>query len=216
MAKDIYKIGIPNGLENSTFQVGKLLVARIVSGYGTYAIAGNALASNLATFVNVGGMAIGMALITVVGQCIGANNYTAAKKHTKQLMIVSHIFMTVVCVFMLLISKPILSLFSLSAEALAITQQLILLFCCFSGLLWPPSFALPNALRAAGDAKFTMVVSMLSMWIFRIGASYILAKGMGFGVLGVWMAMVLDWLVRAIAFTLRWKSNRWQKNTVIQ
>ena len=213
--RSILKIGIPNGLENSMFLIGKLMTARIVSSFGTSAIAGNAIASILSTFANLSGSAVGLALITVVGQCVGARDYSGARHYTKKLMKVTYVAVGISCLLIILLAKPMIGLFNLSEEAASTAYQCAMLFCVCAILFWPPSFTLPNALRAAGDARYTMTVSMFSMWIFRIGFSFLLAIYFQQGVLGVWMAMVLDWIVRCIFFILRWKGNKWQTKKVI-
>lgn len=215
MVGSILKIGVPNGLENSMFQIGKLLTARIVSTFGTAAIAGNALAGVLGTFGNLSGAAIGLALLTVVGQCVGAGDYESAKRYTKKLMKGTFASMAVVCALLALLARPILGVFNLSADATAIALRCLLTFCVCGPFFWPQSFALPNALRAAGDAKFTMSVSVGSMWVFRIGSAFLLAYTFGLGVWGVWIAMVIDWVVRGGIFLWRWYSGRWRGKNVI-
>ncbi|MDL2324121.1 MATE family efflux transporter [Ruminococcaceae bacterium OttesenSCG-928-A16] len=216
MIRNILKIGLPGGLENSIFQIGKLLTAGVVSAFGTAAIAGNAITGVLATFGNLPGGAISLALITVVGQCVGAGDYEGAKKYTRKLMIIAFTGMGVLNLAIAASAGVILPLFRLSAEGAAIAYQ-CLMFNCFSAIVfWPQSFSLPNALRAAGDAKFTMAVSIFSMWVFRVGLAFLFAFTLNLGVLGVWFAMVVDWAIRGIIFIWRWKSGRWQNKMVLQ
>lgn len=216
MIRSILKIGVPNGLENSMFHIGKILVARIVSTFGTAAIAGNAIAVVLATIGNIPGGAIGMALITVVGQCVGAKDYGGARRYTKKMMFIAHISMGIMDVLMLVLAKPILAMFGLSAEATTLAFWCVVIHCSASAIFWPPSFALPSALRAAGDARYTMLASMFSMWVFRIGFSFLFAYGFGWGLYGVWLAMVLDWIVRDVFFIARWRGNKWQQKHLLQ
>jgi putative MATE family efflux protein len=216
MVKSILKIGVPNGLENSMFHIGKILVARIVSMFGTAAIAGNAIAMVLATIGNIPGGAIGLALITVVGQCVGGKDYPGARKYTKKLMLVAHLAMAATDVLMVVFAQPILGFFGLSAEATSLAFWCVVIHCGTSAFLWPQSFALPSALRAAGDARYTMLVSMFSMWVFRIGFSFLFAYVFNMGLYSVWVAMVLDWVVRGIFFTLRWRDTKWQGKRLVK
>ncbi len=217
MVRRILSIGIPGGVENGMFQIGKLIVQQLVSTFGTFAISANAIANNIASVVNVPGTAIQLALITVVGRCIGAQDYGQAVSYTKRLLGFTYLSMGTLNLLLLLTAHPLVGVFHLSTQATAAAEQVLYLFAVCSMLLWPLSFITPNALRAAGDAKFTMVVSMVSMWVFRIGFSYLLADdwGLGLGLLGVWMAMVIDWVARAAVFSLRFLRGKWKNLQVI-
>jgi putative MATE family efflux protein len=189
MIRRILQIGVPNGLENSVFQIGKILVQGMIAGLGTSAITANAVANTIGGFGVLPGSAIGLALITVVGRCVGAGDYDGVKKYTIKLMKFAYVFMAVINILILCLLPIILWLYKLSDETAAITRSLMIYHCILATLIWPVSFALPNALRAANDVKFTMWVSMISMWLWRIGFSYILAILLHVGVLGIWIAM---------------------------
>ena len=196
MIKRILRIGIPNGMENSVFQIGKILVQGIVAGLGTSAITANSIASNIGGFGVLPGSAVGLALITVVGQCVGAGYYDGVKLYTKKLMKITHLVMAGLNILIIFLIPVILKLYKVSDVTADIASTLMLYHCILSTFFWPPSFSLPNALRAASDVKFTMWVSMFSMWMWRIGFSYILAIVFDMGVLGVWIAMTIDWVFR--------------------
>lgn len=215
MIKSIMQIGVPNGLENSIFQIGKVLVASIVAGFGTVSITANAVAGNLASLQIIPGTAIGMAMITVVGQCVGAKDYEAVKKYTRKLMLIAYIAIWFMTAFMLLFSKNILSFYALSEESTALTMQVFVVHGVCACVIWPPAFALPNALRAANDVRYTMLVSLISMWLFRIGFSYVLAIYFNMGVLGIWVSMCIDWLCRAIFFVVRFARGKWKSISYI-
>ena len=215
MLKSILQIGVPNGLENSIFQIGKILVASIVSGFGTISITANAVAGNLASLQVIPGMALGMAMITVVGQCIGAKDYEAVKKYTKKLMLITYGVVWAMTLLMLLFSKQILSFYSLSEETTTMTMEVFIVHGICAVIVWPLAFALPNALRAANDVRFTMIVSLLSMWIFRIGFSYILAIYFNMGILGTWIAMCIDWFCRGACFVIRFARGKWKNISFI-
>ncbi len=211
MVRGILSIGVPNGLENGMFQIGKVLVSSLIASFGTAALTANAMANTVASMQVIPGSAMGLAMITVVGQCVGAGDNEQAARYTKLLMRVTYVAMGALSVAVMLLSPLIIRLFALSQEASEIALYLMILHgvCCI--VIWPASFALPNALRAAGNAKFTMYVSVASMWTCRIGMSYLLGRGLGLGVKGVWIAMILDWCVRAGFFIARFCSGKWKR-----
>jgi len=213
--KRILHIGVPNGLENSIFQVGKLLVMNLVSALGISAIAANAISNTLSSLVVIPGSACSLALITVVGQCMGAEQPDQAVSNTKKIMGISMAAIFVVSLTLLAFLRPVVGFFNLSAASAELAYQVIFSYCVVSIVFWAPSFALPNALRGAGDAKYTMVVSMFSMWIFRIGFSYLTARVLGWGLQGIWYAMYVDWVARTILFVWRFRGGRWRSIRVI-
>ena len=213
LVKKILRIGVPNGLENGMFQIGKLLVLGLVTPLGTSATAANAIANSVAGVVNVPGNAISLSLITVVGQCMGAGDSKQAVRYTRKLMIIVYLAMGSLSVLLFFFATPVVGLFGLTPGAAVMAIQVLRWCAVFDLIFWPMSFSLPNALRASGDAKFTMIVSMCSMWIFRIGFSYLLVPQIG--LLGVWVAMFIDWIVRAVVFLIRFLSGRWKTKTVI-
>lgn len=213
--KKILQIGIPNGLENSVFQVGKIIVLGIVAKLGTAATAANSVAGTVGSFGVLPGSAIGLALITVVGQLVGARDYEGVKYYTKKLMKVVYIIMAGINIVIALLSPLIVQIYGFSAETGDIMMQLILYHCTLAALIWPTSFALPNALRAANDVKFTMIISIVSMFTWRIGFSIVLVNFTSLGVLGVWIAMSIDWLFRSICFIVRFKREKYKTLSLI-
>ena len=211
MVKRILGIGIPNGLENSMFQLGKIIVLSLVSTFGTYAIAANAVCNAVANFQVLPGMAINLAVTAVIARCVGAGDYEQAEYFTKKLIRLVYLCMWGVNLIVLCVMPLVLWAYNLS-DITAQTARSVLYFHSVSAcLVWPVSFTVPSALRAAGDAKVTMVISLASMWIFRIIFSYVLGGWLGLGVLGVWIAMVIDWCVRAVCMTLRYKAGKWKQ-----
>lgn len=202
MIKKILSVGVPSGLENGMFQFGKIALQSLVSTLGTTAIASFAVASNLVTLHYLPGNALGLGLITIVGQCVGAGEYEQAKQYTKKLIMLNYGLVFVICSLMALSSHQIVGIYNLSPAATEMARSLILLHSAMM-IVWPLSFTLPNALRASLDARFTMVISVFSMWAFRIGFAYVFVSMMGFGVIGVWFAMFIDWVFRTGVFTWR-------------
>lgn len=209
--KKILYIGIPNGLENSMFQLGKIAVLSLVSGLGTASLAANAVSNNIANFAILPGMSFGFALLTVCAQCVGAGDFEQVKYYTRHMMRVEYLCLIASNLIVILALPFILSVYNLSDEAARYANDIILYHAACVVTIWPLSFTLPNTLRAAADVKVTMVLSIISMWVFRFGFSYLLTMEFHMGIFGVWVAMTIDWLVRGIFFVCRYKSGRWQK-----
>ena len=215
LIRKILHIGIPNGLENSLFQMGRILVLSIITTFGTLQIAANQVANNLCALGCIPGQAIGLAMITVVGQCVGAGDYRQARRYTKRLLGTTYLVAGVLNALILLALPLLFRLYAVPAETKELAAVLVFIHAGSGILLWPASFTLPNALRAASDVRFTMVVSIVSMAVFRIGTSYILAFGFQMGAVGVWCSMVLDWICRVICFVLRFRGRAWEKKAGI-
>ena len=215
LLKKILYIGIPNGLENSMFQLGKILVLSLVSTFGTYAIAANAVSNAIALFQILPGMAISLAITTVISQCVGANDYEQVHYYLKKLLAIIYVAMVGTVALIFLALPLILKAYNLSDQTAAAATNIIHFHGISAMIIWPLSFALPAAYRAAGDAKACMYTSIVSMWIFRIGFSYLVGKYMGLGVFGVWVAMVIDWVVRAICFIIRYFNGKWKHGAIV-
>ena len=215
MVQRILHIAIPNGVENGLFQLGRVLVVSIISQFGTVQIAANAVANNLDSMGCIAGQAMNLAMITVVGQCMGAGEKDQAVWYTKKLWKFTYRITAIVNSIILLSLPLILNIYSLSPEARRFAFILVWIHDGCAILLWPTSFTMPNALRASGDVKFAMIVSVASMFIFRIGFSVILGIHLGLGAIGVWIAMVFDWLCRVSFYTWRFLSRKWLNFKVI-
>lgn len=213
--RKILSIGVPNGLENSMFQLGKILVLSLVSTFGTYAIAANAVSNAVALFQILPGMAMSLAVTTVIARCVGAGDYEQVKYYNKKLLIITHIFTAVMIFFVLMLLPVILRAYNLSDKTAAAAQQIIYFHGICAIFIWPEAFILPGTFRASGDARACMIISILSMWIFRIAFSYILGKYMELGVFGVWVAMVIDWIFRAICFEIRYFKGNWKRKAIV-
>lgn len=195
LIRRILGIGIPSGLENGMFQIGKLCVSSLTSTLGTSAIAANAVANTISGIANIPGSTMGLAMIPVVSRCLGAGDKKQAKHYAKMfiLMAMLGLFCTNACLF-----------FTIPYIARL-----------FSVVCWATSFTLPNALRSGGDARYTMTVSIFSMWLFRVILSYIFVLKLNMGLTGVWFGMFIDWICRSVFFMIRFVSNKWMDHNVI-
>lgn len=215
MVRRILRIGIPNGIESGIFHVGKIIVLSLTASFGTVAIAANAIANSVASMSNIPGAAVGIASITVVGQCMGAGDHEQASYYAKKLMKIAYLTMALVATTLFFSVEPMVGLFNLSAASTTLATEILKIMCFTSALLWPVSFALPQVLRASGDVKFTMTVSIASMWIFRVGFSHVLGSYLGLGLHGIWFAMYIDWICRSTCFVTRFLKGTWKTKKVI-
>ena len=216
LIRRILRVGIPAGIENGMFQIGKLSVSSLTSTLGTAAIAANAVANTASTFLNIPANAVGMAALTVVGQCLGAGEKKQAVYYSRRLLLTAYCGAWVMNLSAFLFANRfVISLFNLSPEAQTMALQVMVWFNFVSLFFWPSSFTLPNILRAAGDARFTMAVSILSMWVFRVGFCYVMVLGFHGRLLSIWMGMFLDWVFRSLCFFVRFVRGRWMEQSVI-
>ena len=202
LIRRILRVGIPAGIENGMFQIGKLSVSSLTSTLGTAAIAANA---------------VGMAVLTVIGQCLGAGEKEQASHYARRLMLVAYAGAWVMNLSAFFFLNGIaLSWFHLSAESAAMAMQVMRWFNVISLFIWPASFTLPNILRAAGDATFTMTVSVFSMWVFRVAFCYLMVLGFHQAhLLSIWGGMFLDWVFRSLFFAIRFSKGSWLEKKVI-
>ncbi len=215
MVKRILFIGVPNGLENGLFQIGKLMTQSIVASLGTVALAAHAAAGSIMSVAVVPGSAIGLAMITVVGQCMGACEQKQVVQNVRRMMLMAYAANILLGIVLYTFAGETLGLFGLEQETKVLATSLIPLFALSMALVWPASFTLANALRAAGDVRYTMVVSMFSMWVFRVGLSSVFAAFFHLGINSVWYAMYVDWTVRSIFLLIRWYGGKWRTKQVI-
>lgn len=211
----IVKTGVPNAIEGSVFQMGKILLASVVAAFGTSAITANAIGNTVSTFQSLPASATCLAMTSVVSICVGRGLYDAVGSYIKKLMKFAYIGDLAVNVIIMLLLKVILRLYNVSPETEGLARAILVSFAAVTLVLWPLSFTFPNALRAAGDTRFVMTVSIVSMLGLRLVLGIILAKTVGWGVLGVWIAMYVDWTFRSICFILRYRSGKWKSKAVV-
>lgn len=208
--RNIVRMGVPNGIESSLFQLGKILLLSVASAFGTASITANAIGNTVASFQVLVPSAIGVGMVTVISQCAGAGDYKMARYYTRRLMKAAYLCMLVCNLLLFALQPLIMRLYHVSDTAAYLANRILWMHGGFGILLWPASFTLPQALKAAGDTRYTMWVAVASMWIFRILFGIWFARGLQFGVLGIWMAMFIDWACRILFFVLRYRGTRWQ------
>jgi putative MATE family efflux protein len=208
MIKRILSIGAPFGFENGMFYLGRLIVLSIVSIFGTASIAANSVAGTIVMFEVLPGMAMNLGLSVIIARCVGAGDFEQAKYYKRKVRIIIHIGFMISSTIVLLVMPLIMKVYSLSAEATSMTWTVVVAHAILMILIWPSGYMLPIVFRGAGDAKFPMIISILSMIFCRIALSYVFAIGLNMGMLGTWAAMFVDWIVKTVVYEIHYKSNK--------
>ena len=211
----VLRVGIPYGIENGLFQLGRVLVLSIVSTFGTMAIAANSVGYAIGIFSVLPGFAINLGLTAVISNCVGANDYEQARYYNKKCLIIVFISHIVINVLIFAVLPFVLGVYNLSAQTAAMTTEMVIWHGIFAIIIWPLSFTLPATFRGAGDSKSVMYISLAVMFTCRIALSYVIADWMGIGVFGTWIAMFVDWYVRAGIYIYRYFSNKWTEYRVV-
>ena len=206
------RVGLPTALENSMFQLGRVMTLSMISGFGTFQITANSTAGHLCNFVVTTITALRTASLTVVGQCVGAQDMGQIKRNYRRLMIWAYLSHGIAAALVVLFRFQLLGIYdNLSPETVELAADLVCIHLIPAIALYPLSFLIPGPLRAANDSAFPMWVSILSMVIFRLSLAQILCVELEMGAVGVWLAMLVDWVCRSICFTVRWHSGAWKK-----
>ena len=213
LIRRILRVGLPYGVENSMFQLGKIVLLSLVSSFGTSAITANAVGNTVNAFAVLGGNSVGLALSAVAAQCVGAGDYRQVRYYTRKMMFLSYVGIWVMNLMVFALLPVITAAYRLTPETARLASQLLILNGLFAMAIWPFSWTLPIPLRSSSDTAFCMATSFVTMWVFRIGASFVLAK-LGLGVTSVWLAMFLDWGARSVEFVLRYRGKAWQTKAV--
>jgi putative MATE family efflux protein len=211
----LLSIAVPNGIENGLFQFGRVLVTGIVALFGTSQIAAYGIAGSIDMIAIIVVSSINLAIVTVVGRCVGAREYDGAVYYTKKLMFISYIATGILSLIVFLFLPLILRLYALTDETVRYTYILINMHNILAFLLHPTSFVLANSIRASGDVRFTMYAGISSMVVFRLGSAVLFGIILNLGVIGVWIAMGLDWTCRSVCFLCRYKSGKWKNYRAI-
>ena len=211
----ILGIGIPSGVENSMFQLGKLAIQSTVSTLGTVAIAAQAMTNILENLNGIAGIGVGVGLMTIVGQCMGANRKDEAVYYIKKLSVIAEVTIIVSCLLVFILTRPVTMLGGMEKTSADMCWHMVMWITIVKPIMWVSAFVPAYGLRAAGDVKFSMIISCAVMWLCRFCLSVLLIRGLGFGPMGVWIGMFADWTVRAVLFTWRFHSRKWLEHKVI-
>ncbi|MBP3790930.1 MAG: MATE family efflux transporter [Methanobrevibacter sp.] len=215
MLKKVLDVGIPYGIENGLFQLGRVLVLSLVSTFGTMAIAANSVGYAIGIFSVLPGFAINLGLTAVISNCVGADDYEQARYYNKKCLIIVFISHVIINILIFAILPWVLGIYNLSAQTAQMTTEMVIWHGIFAIVIWPLSFTLPATFRGAGDSKSVMYISLAVMFSCRIVLSYVIADWMGVGVFGTWIAMFIDWYVRAAIYIYRYFSNKWTEYRVV-
>ena len=215
MIRRILGLGIPSGIENSMFQLGKLAIQSTVSTLGTTAIAAQAMTNILENLNGIAAIGVGVGLMTIVGQCLGAGRQDEAVYYIKKLCVIAEVIIIISCLGVFALTKPITILGGMEKESADMCFHMVMWITIVKPLVWIMAFIPGYGLRAAGDVKFSMIVSCCTMWAFRFCLCVFLIRVMGFGPMGVWIGMFADWTLRGIIFTWRFHSRKWLQHKVI-
>lgn len=213
--KKILNIGIPSGIENSMFQFGKLAIQSTVSLMGTAAIAAQGMTNVIENLNGILAIGIGIGLMTVVGETLGAGRKEEAVYYIKKLRIIAEITLAVSCLIFYLLVRPITYFGGMEPESAKLCIYMVTWISIVKPLIWIMAFIPAYGLRAAGDVKFSMTVSVLCMWFCRVSLVIFLARAYHMGPMAVWIGMFVDWGVRNIIFTIRFRSRKWLNHEVI-
>lgn len=211
----IFGVGIPASLESLLFNCGKLITQIYIVNMGTISIASNAIAGSIASMLNIPGNAFSIAATAIVGQQIGSGKPKEAESSLKYLIIFSSVCLGILGLFSVPSAEFLTGLYNKNPEIISLTSKIIKLNALFI-ITWPSSFVLPAGLKGAGDAKYTLVTTIIGMWVFRITFGYILGIPLGLGLEGVWLGMFTDWIVRGTLYHLRLRSGKWKNKIVIK
>ena len=215
MIRRILGIGIPSGVENSMFQLGKLAIQSTVSTLGTAAIAAQAMTNILENLNGIAAIGVGIGLMTIVGQCMGAGRKDEAIYYIKKLCMIAEVTIIVSCLTVFALTKPVTILGGMEKQSADMCFHMVMWITIVKPLVWTMAFIPAYGLRAAGDVKFSMITSCITMWACRFCLCVFLIRVMGFGPMGVWIGMFADWTIRGIIFAWRFHSRRWLKHQVI-
>ena len=215
LIKKVLYIGIPSGIENSMFQFGKLAIQSTVSTLGTAAIAANAVTNILENLNGVAAQGVGIGLMTIVGQCIGAGRKDEAIYYIKKLSKMAEAAIIISCLVVFALCRPITILGGMEAESASLCMEMIIAITFVKPIVWVLAFIPAYGMRAAGDVKFSMILSSLTMWFCRVALCVYLIRSCGVGPMAVWSGRFADWTLRAIAFSVRYLSGRWSRIHVI-
>lgn len=215
LQKTILNVGLPAGIETFIFNIGKFIQQIFIISLGTVSLAANTISWSVFGLLIIPGSALSIVATTMVGQFMGKGDHKEAQIIQIYLVKLATVCKVLVSIFIFPLATVIASIYSKDPEVVRLTSLLIRINAIVIPLLWPASFIIPSGLRGAGDSKFTMVVSIISLWFFRVFLGYLLSITMKFGITGLWIAMYFDWITRGIIYYWRLRKGKWKEHVVI-
>ena len=217
MMKRILTIAIPTAIENMMFNVGTLIIRRFMVSIpnSTVELAANAVASNIYNLILIFGNTLSTSLMPIIGQCIGAERKDEAKTHTRNFIFIITAINVVASLVVFLLFEPIVAMYGIGEDATQIAYNIVALSCAVIPVMWAAAGVLPSAFRSSGDIKFPLVITMVDMWVVRVGLGYYFCNVCGMGAFGIWIATYLDWIIKDVAYIIRYKSGKWLEKKVI-
>ena len=210
MIRRVLRVALPNGFESGLFHIAKVALSGIVALFGTSQIAANGIAQSFWSMAALFSSAMGYAFVTVIGQCIGAGDAEAADYYCVKLLKLTYLCGVLWNLITLAAAPIVLRLYSLSAETSRLVLILVLIHNCGCAVFSPIAFALSSGLRAAGDIRFTVAAGIFSTVVCRVVFSVVFGIWLGLGVIGIALAMVADWAIRAGMILWRYRSEKWK------
>lgn len=215
LLKKVMGIALPNGVENGVHQLVKVALSSMVALFGTYQIAANGVAQSIWSLASIMGLAMAPVYTTVIGQCMGARKIDAANFYFKKLNRITLVLSILWNALVFAITPLIVRYSAISPEAKELVIWLVLINNIFNGLAYPFAGSLGNGLRAAGDMKFTMIISITLTIAARLFFSALFGLWLGWGVIGVAIGMSIDLVFRGTIFIRRLKSQKWTQFQLI-
>ena len=216
MIRKVLWLSVPSGVENGMFQFGKLVIQSSVSTLGTTAIAAQAMTSIMENLNGIAGCGVGIGMMTVVGQCLGAGRKDQAVYYIKKLTVWAEVVVLASCILTYMISGSVVKIAGMEPEAAALCLKMVLIITIVKPIFWSMSFIPAYGFRAAGDVRFTMITSSLTMWFCRVVGAIFMIRVLHLGILSVWIGMFMDWAVRSIIYRIHFVRGNWLKNSVIE
>ena len=215
MSRRITKIAVPNAVENTLFQLAKVVLGALIATFGTSQIAANGIGQTLWSLAACMCVSMNPVFITVIGQCMGAGDTEAADWYMRKLTRLSLVLAILWNALVLALVPAILPLYSISTETRRLVWIIVIIHNTFAALVQPFAMPLSSGLRAAGDVKFAMWSSIFATVVCRTLFSFIFGLWMGMGVIGIALALGVDWCIKGGLDIWRWKSGKWKQFNVI-
>jgi putative MATE family efflux protein len=213
-AGKILKVGLPSAFEQLTYHSCQAVFLYYVTFLGSVALASRQYANAISHYVFLFSLAVGIGTSIMVGRLVGAERKEEAYHRVLKSLQWSVAITVVVDVAAILLREPLVATFTDNADILRLTCQMIVLSLLLeSGRAF--NLVLVNSLRAAGDARYTVVIGLLSMVCMSLPLGHFLVFKMNLGLAGVWLAVAADEWTRGIVFWHRWRSRAWEKQSLV-